>query len=207
MVVAFVVVAFVALTLGRPAVAQTPRDVAHDLDLRATTEYRLGYFANAAKLYEDAYRVVQDPALLYNIGQAQRMAGSYERALVAYRSYLKTAPPDAPSRELASKRVDELEQLLAARRAGAAAGDTRSPPPAFVPGVETLTMLASNQPAVALVDAGANATSAPAPRASSRQWWLWGAVGVVVAGVAATWLVTSRAPEVRSGSAGTAVVP
>src|SRR5258706_15309100 len=56
---------------------------------KATSAYALGRFPDAALEYERAYELLPDPALLYNAAQANRIAGSKQRALLLYQNYLR----------------------------------------------------------------------------------------------------------------------
>ena len=93
----------------RLAWAGPDEDAAREAVKKATIAYNLGQYEASAMQYEEAYRLVQDPALLYNIGQSYRMANKPDKATTAYKSYLRTAPDDAPAREQAQKKLDELE--------------------------------------------------------------------------------------------------
>src|SRR4051794_4529493 len=53
------------------------------------TLYDLQRYAEAVKEFEAAYEAKRDPVFLYNIGQAHRMAGEPQKAIGAYRSYLR----------------------------------------------------------------------------------------------------------------------
>lgn len=94
--------------------------------------YNLGRYDEAAAAYENSYRAVQDPTLLFNIGQSYRLAGKRDRALAAYKGFLRTAPNPHPNRELVSTRVAEIERQIEAERTSAAAaassGVTPAPP-------------------------------------------------------------------------------
>jgi hypothetical protein len=79
---------------------------------KATAAYNLGYYEDAARHYEEAYRLILDPTLLFNIGQAYRLAGKPERAITAYRSFLRTESGDATTRALVEKRIQELDKLI-----------------------------------------------------------------------------------------------
>jgi tetratricopeptide (TPR) repeat protein len=59
---------------------------------RGTTAYDLQRYAEAAREYELAYEAKNDPALLFNIGQAYRFAGDYAKAIGAFKSYLRRVP-------------------------------------------------------------------------------------------------------------------
>src|SRR5262249_8931733 len=108
------------------------------------------------------------PELLFNIGQAYRLAGKPQEALAAYRGFLRRVP-DAPQRAEVRERISSLEGAL------------HTPPrPAVPPRPETEV-----QPAP--VTSPETVTGAPErPRPLYKKWWLWTAVGagvVVVVGV------------------------
>jgi hypothetical protein len=85
------------------------REAARIATKQATAAYNLGHYDEAASQYEEAYRRVPDPILLYNLGQSYRQADKLDKALTAYRSYLRTAPDDAPNRAKVQQWVGELE--------------------------------------------------------------------------------------------------
>lgn len=85
------------------------REAARIATKQATAAYNLGHYDEAASLYEEAYRRVPDPILLYDLGQSYRQADRLDKALTAYRSYLRTAPDDAPNRAKVQQWVGELE--------------------------------------------------------------------------------------------------
>src|SRR5687767_12112847 len=100
-----------ALALADPGVT-----AAREATRNATAAYNIGQFEEAAKHYEQAYRLVLDPALLFNIGQSYRLAGRPERAIPAYKAYLRTAPANASNRGQVERRVAELERIVADTR-------------------------------------------------------------------------------------------
>jgi hypothetical protein len=94
----------------------------------ATVAYNLGRYDEAATQYEAAYRLVQAPALLYNIAQAHRLAGKLDQALAAYKGFLRTAPDEATERASVEERVAELTRTLNNQRKAAEAAARSSPP-------------------------------------------------------------------------------
>ena len=80
-----------------PARADKKRDAeaAREHTQRATVAYNLGHFDEAVEAFEAAYKLVLDPALLFNVAQAHRLGGRPERALATYKAYLRTAPRGA----------------------------------------------------------------------------------------------------------------
>jgi tetratricopeptide (TPR) repeat protein len=85
------------------------REAARIATKQATAAYNLGHYDEAASLYEESYTRVPDPILLYDLGQSYRQANKLDKALIAYRSYLRTVPEDAPNRERVKQWVAELE--------------------------------------------------------------------------------------------------
>src|SRR6185503_18328946 len=92
--------------------------------------YDLQRYGEAAKEYEAAYELKQDPALLFNIGQAYRFAGDYGRAIGAFKSYLRRVP-DAPNSAEVEGRIAEMEKLQTEQEKSQAKppGGTISPAP------------------------------------------------------------------------------
>src|SRR5438094_10470400 len=57
--------------------------------------YDTGRYLDAAAEYERAFLLVDDPSLLFNMGQAYRLGGDAARALRSYRAYLRRVPDAA----------------------------------------------------------------------------------------------------------------
>jgi hypothetical protein len=183
--------------------------------------YNGGEFDRAVKEYKAAYALKRDPALLYNIAQAYRLAKDLDQALFFYRSYLRSQP-QAVNRAEVEERIIRLEEELAKvkEKGGATppvappSGGTEpspvsAPPPAGAPpaGPPPSTAPGTGPPpeASAPVSASAVDLSAPGPASESpppvfRRWWFWAGVGAVVVGV----LVIGVA---ASGSGGKAPPP
>jgi tetratricopeptide (TPR) repeat protein len=77
--------------------------------------YDLGRFTDAAHEYEAAFEAKEDPALLFNIGQAYRFGGENAKALGAYKAYLRRSPK-SPRRAEVEARIAELQKLVAAEQ-------------------------------------------------------------------------------------------
>jgi tetratricopeptide (TPR) repeat protein len=110
-VAVFVAVGVMVLAIGgltARAQAGVVEDAAHEHYRRGTAAYNLGKYQEAAKEYEQAYEATLDPALLFNVAQAYRLAGDRKRAITTYRSYLRSAPNGA-ERGLAELKLKELE--------------------------------------------------------------------------------------------------
>jgi tetratricopeptide (TPR) repeat protein len=105
-----------AATFGVDAQAAEPTE--SDLEL-AKAHYRTGElnydrgdFPDAAKEFEEAYRLSARPELLYNMGKSYDGAGDMRGALVAYRRFLDSVQT-SPDRPFVEKRTAELNGLIA----------------------------------------------------------------------------------------------
>lgn len=88
---------------------------------RGTSYYDLQRYDEAAKEFEAAYQLKNDPAFLFNLAQSYRMAGNHERAATFYKTYLRYVPK-APNRADIEEKIKTEEQL-------AAKGPSTTPPP------------------------------------------------------------------------------
>jgi tetratricopeptide (TPR) repeat protein len=160
----------VLVVYAAAAWAGPTEDAAREASRKGTAAYNLGSYEEAARQYEAAYRLVQDPILLFNLGQSWRLGGQPDKALTAYRAYLRTAPPDAPNRDSVQRRIHDLESTVATTRPGQPA-PTLASPPMPAPPAET------SAPAVAV-------TMVPADRPPVyRRWWFWAGAGAALAAI------------------------
>ena len=102
----------IALVLIAPIAAHAANDDPKALFERATVQFRLGQFHDAALTYQRVYELHHDPALLYDCAQSHRLANEPERALVLYKSFL-ASKPDAANRVEVEGRIAELERVVA----------------------------------------------------------------------------------------------
>jgi tetratricopeptide (TPR) repeat protein len=88
-----------AIAAASPARAQPddPKAKAQELAASAKAHFDRGEYAPAADAYREAYRLWPSPGLLYNLGQAYRLAGDCAHASASYREYLHLQP-DSPYR-------------------------------------------------------------------------------------------------------------
>jgi tetratricopeptide (TPR) repeat protein len=77
--------------------------------------FDLGAYDEAATEYASAYRIKDDPALLYNLGQANRLANHPAEALRSYRMFLIRVP-DASNREEVEQKIAELQKVIAQQK-------------------------------------------------------------------------------------------
>jgi tetratricopeptide (TPR) repeat protein len=189
---------------GQTDNAQAARESAR----RATAAYNLGQYAEASRDFEAAYKLVQDPALLFNVAQSYRMGGEREKALTTYKSYLRTAPPNAVDRKQALRWKMELEATTTASVPKDAIPPSPEPTPGAdgaerVPSVGTrMASPAQPQPREPLVSpkesVAVNLQAAPqsvpqSSRADSPfygRWWFWTFIGVAAAGAATALILT-----------------
>jgi tetratricopeptide (TPR) repeat protein len=76
--------------------------------------FDLQRYSESAREYEAAYEAKDDPALLFNIGQAYRLAADYPKAIGAYKAYLRRSPHPHNRAEIEA-RIADLQKLLAAQ--------------------------------------------------------------------------------------------
>src|SRR5437660_9939145 len=79
---------------------------------KAKVHYDLGEFKEAADEYIIVYRLRPIAALLFNIAQAYRQGGLYDKARQFYKRYLRESP-DAKKRASIEQAIRELDDLLA----------------------------------------------------------------------------------------------
>jgi tetratricopeptide (TPR) repeat protein len=207
MVWVFRAVTVLTLFLSSYGYAGQQEAAAREQVKQATTAYNLGHFDEASQHYEEAYRLVQDPVLLFNIGQSYRLGEKPEKAITAYRSYLRTAGPDAPNRAVVEKHIAELKRQLDEDKS-AAAEPAQAPPvptvtpaataPAVAPPID-LTALPPAPATSPAADVTVTTKATPSSEASStpfyKTWWFWTGVGAAVVAGTVTALALSRSDQ------------
>jgi tetratricopeptide (TPR) repeat protein len=162
--------AFLTFSVAAPARADDSAS-AREHYQKGTSFYDLGKYPEAIKEFEAAYQIKNDPALLYNLAQSNRLAGNSEQALHFYRTYLRYVPKVANRAEI-EDRIKQLDQLVAQKNAAQTAPPTQAipaneppatgttaPPPAVAP-------LPEPAPSAAMPGApepGMSPATAPAP--------------------------------------------
>ncbi len=141
--------------------------------------FALGDFKQAAAEYELAYRLRQDPALLFNAAQAQRLGGNREKALIMYKNFVRLYP-DNPNATEAQAQIEKLKTAIDADEKA-----KTSPPTSTVEsGDKSLTGSAPAPEPAAAAPAAASPSAERGPAAKRplyKRWWLWTGVAVVVA--------------------------
>lgn len=185
--------------IARAQPATADRELAREHYRKATIAYNLGKYLDAAREYESTYEITMDAAMLFNIGQAYRLAGEREKAITAYRSYLRNVP-ESPRREFIEQKVRELEQQKGQPAAPVVKTEWDDPftmndsPPATAPSPPPAIRAVAPTPPPATISAPLTVESQPAPSQPPfyRRWpFIVGASAAVIVGVVAVVLVTS----------------
>lgn len=81
---------------------------------KAEQSFEKGYYRDAIREFEAAYRLAPHPDLLFDLGQCHERLGDVVEAIERYRAYLK-AVPEAKDADLVSVAIAELEGRLPAQ--------------------------------------------------------------------------------------------
>lgn len=106
------------LLLAKSATAQNDADKklqAKEHYEKATRFYDVGKYGEAIAEYEQAYLLIDDPALLFNIGQAYRLWDRPEEAIRSYKNYLRRRP-EASNRSEVERKIADLDRVVDERR-------------------------------------------------------------------------------------------
>lgn len=182
---------------------------AKTLFTRGRAQYALGHFKEAADLFEKAFELKQDPAILYNAAQAHRLAGDKKPALVLYQNYLRLFGEQENHVEV-EKRIVELKAAIQAEQAantnpptGLMNGKPEAPTDALPPSTEPPPPIAATAPALV-----ANAAAPAEKKPVVKRGWFWGVViggAAIVGGAVALGLVLGakhQDPVASLGSVG-----
>jgi len=158
-----------AMAAAAPSTAQAASEA--EKEARAhfqagEARFKAGAFDEALAEYQKGYESKPLPGFLVNIAQCQRRLGDLKAARATYQKFVLVAP-DSPLIPQVRSMITEIDGLLETTTPAAAAPADGAP------------VLVDTAPA-----------AAPAPK-SSRRWLLWGAIGAVVVGGAATAIVLS----------------
>jgi tetratricopeptide (TPR) repeat protein len=161
---------------------------------RGAAYYALHKFAEAATLWEQVLARHPDAAVLYNVAQAQRLAGNKARALELYQTLLGDYGTRLNNRGEIERRVRELDEAIGKQKQEEAAERARQQQEQqrlqVQPRAEltTLKQAPANEP-----------VDHPSARPVWRRGWFWGATvaGVVVVAGAITAGVVLGRPSPR----------
>ena len=148
--------------------------------------YELGQFDQAISEYQNAYQIRDDPAILYNIAQAHRLAGHAEKALFFYRSYLHRLP-DASNNEEVERRINDLVRAVETQKA---------PPTTAIEAADVAPKIVAP-----VAEPAAVVLTSPLPRRSTpvyKRWQLWTGISVgvvVIAGAVTLGVLLAPSPQ------------
>ena len=153
----------------------------------ATGHFAVGEFSDAASEYEAAFKLHQDPALLFNAAQARRLAGENQKALVLYKNFLHLYP-SSPNIPVVREQIDKLQEVVAAESTAKTSPPTTTvEPKTEAPGTPATTPPPATTTATTTTPppSTAAASTNETPPSSEKppfwkKWWFWTAVGVVV---------------------------
>jgi hypothetical protein len=160
--------------------------------------YDLAEYEAALREFKEAYRVVADPAFLFNIAQCHRKLGNTKDAITFYRTYLRRAP-QAVNRGEVERRIAELERAQSEAAAATVPGSEATPGQSTVPGGSPALAAAPSAPApvppqTTLIGGqpGRSTAGDTAARPFYSRTAFWVVAGVVLAGVATATIIISR---------------
>jgi tetratricopeptide (TPR) repeat protein len=86
-------------------------EVARAERAKGTVALNLGQYEEAIDHFSQAYTLTQDPILLFNLGQAFRLAGKPDKAVASYSSFLRAAGPGTKYRAQFDRAAAEIETI------------------------------------------------------------------------------------------------
>ncbi len=196
-----------AILLLQLLAISTPAHEAETLVHASMRDYDLGYFEQALREAEQAYRLDPLPKILFNIGQCHRALEHWERAAFFYRRYLQKLP-EAPNRTRVQELLTEVEYRLKAEKLPA---QPPPPPPVAVAAVPPppLAPPAALPAAPSLAVTAAAEAEPPKPHSHALGIGLGtgGVAALVVAGIGLSQVLSfeSYAGQNQSGQLKTAV--
>jgi hypothetical protein len=195
------IVALSLAGLGRAAQAADDR---RELEARAL--FAKGEYAQALDLFAKLFAEKVDPIYLRHIGRCYQQLRQPEKAIDAFREYLRRAHVKPREREEVEGFIRDMQALQATQpaapptepapvRADTAPSKTAETTPATTSPPVLTTPPAAATPATdggpsALI-ATNGAQPAPANDSLTHRWWFWAGIGAVVVGGVATAIVLS----------------
>ncbi|MCY0993570.1 hypothetical protein OV203_40910 [Nannocystis sp. ILAH1] len=118
----------------RAALAQPPPTDANgetfeSLAEQARAKYREKDYAGAVALFERAYALQPDPAILFNIGRIQEQANNVDAAIAYYQKFIADESVDIGLRDTALQRLATLEKIVEIREKEEAKSKPKQPEP------------------------------------------------------------------------------
>jgi hypothetical protein len=210
-VLLFLAVLSVATLSASVAFAEDAREV------KSRALFAKGEYQSALDIYAKLFAEKADPLYLRNIGRCYQKLRQPDRAIDAFREYLRRARVKAAERAEIEGFIHEMEDLQKARAEAAPIAPPRAAAPAPPPPTEARAPLPPPPMALPAVGGGEapgsqgsvpgatlsarNGGGAPVdePRSLTGRWWFWTGIGVVVAG--------GVVAAIALGSGGSAKIP
>jgi tetratricopeptide (TPR) repeat protein len=190
----------VCATLGAPIFAgaqtESEKKQAKEHFEKASRLYEIQKYGDAIAEYESAYLLVEDPALLFNIGQAYRLWDKPEDAIRSYKNYLRRRP-DATNRADVEKKIVDLENQIEEKRiattpapilAPAVSPPTITPPiatpvtsqtpPASKPPIQPTPLIAPPPHGEPITNPAVFSAPAKAPSTTPKRWLPYSLIGI-----------------------------
>jgi len=172
---------FVLLSLSPTARAQNNRDAARQEFTTGARYFEIGDYPRALEHFKAAYVSFEDPAILFNIAQCERLLNHKQEALRQYRIYLQKRP-EAPNRADIENIIATLQEAINKDQRASTmppVGVEQAKPPEETPA----TPPPATPPPAATPPAAVVTTTPPPPTPREpiyKKWWLWAAAGAVV---------------------------
>jgi tetratricopeptide (TPR) repeat protein len=116
------------LAADRTAAAQPCSEETKKVYERAKAHYDTGEFDEAAALFKRAFDLCpRSYGILQNAGQASRFAGKYDKAIIYFESWLRTARTDPKVSKIDIEETERLVQELARQLAAQKRTDEKPP--------------------------------------------------------------------------------
>lgn len=155
--------------------------------------YAQARYERALVHFQEAYRLSQRPALLYNIGLTLANLRRDREALQAFEEYLQKVP-EAPNRDVVENRIAILRRDIKAKE--------KEPAPVVAPTpAETArAQPVAPEPAIEPTMYGAEGPEDRESGGIASKWWFWAGIGgAVAAGVVVGILVASGGGQTVEG--------
>jgi len=174
--------------------------VAHADDVEAARQhyaqgsksFDLGLYDQAVKEYMAAYEAKPDPALLYNIAQAHKLAGHPEQAIRFYRTYLSRVP-DAQNADEVRAKIAELQKAVDQQQKAQSMPPDHVKPLGSVAPTPTVAAAPSPSPSASSTPAVRDVPADDAHRARTEK-----IAGIAVAGVGVATLAVGIGLSVKA---------
>ena len=168
-----------SLTASTPLFAQAKESKASEAKLQqelkemkehfkaGQTHYSLGEFPEAAAEFREAYRIHNEPAILFNIAQAMRQMNDYRHAYFYYSQYLSQRP-DAVNRSEVEQFMDAMKKKMDQEELAKSPEIAPQNPLGTPEGAPAGGAPASNPPGAAPSAGGAQVATAPPGSTDTR---------------------------------------